>query len=83
MRVKSFTKSIMVNVVALCAGVFSVGCEFNLVNYLSRNACDFLNCDVMFFIEDVLPLSARPGAAAGGGAAAPTEDADEGGGHAH
>lgn len=83
MRVKSFTKFIMVSVVALCAGVFSVGCEFNLVNYLSRNACDFLNCDVMFFIEDVLPLSGRPDAAMGGGAAAPTEDADDGGGHAH
>lgn len=76
MRIKSFTKAVMVSVVAMSAIVFSFGCEFNLVNYLGRNACEFLNCDVMFFIEDVLPLSG--GAEAGG--SMPAMD-DGGGGH--
>lgn len=77
MRIKSFTKSVVVGVIAMSAVVFSFGCDFNLVNYLSRNACDFLNCDVLFFIEDVLPLSGGPEAAG----TMPTMDADEGGGH--
>ena len=60
MRIKSFTRAVMVSVIAMSAVVFSFGCDINLVNYLSRNACEFLNCDVMFFIEDVLPLSGGP-----------------------
>ncbi|MCH7841076.1 MAG: hypothetical protein IID38_12695 [Planctomycetes bacterium] len=53
--------------VAMCAPVLSfatfgfLGCgSFDPVNYFSRNACDFLNCEVLFFIDDVLPLSAAP-----------------------
>lgn len=83
MRNKSFTKSIAVSVIAFGASLFSFGCDFNLVNYLGRNACEFLNCDVMFFIEDVLPLSGRPETAATGGTTAPAVDDDDGGGHAH
>ncbi len=62
-------------VVAVCAFVLTTGCSFNLFNYAARNACDFLNCDVLFFVDDLLPLSGGPVAGA-----AVVED-DGGGGH--
>ncbi len=37
------------------------------LKYFSRNACDFVNCDVLFFIEDMFPLSERPQGGGGGG----------------
>ena len=70
----------------LCVVVFATACRFDPLNYMSRNACEFFNCDELFFIEDILPLSARPtgDAGAGGGMVMDMGEAeDEGGGHAH
>ena len=69
-----------------CAALLATGCSFDPLNYLSRNACEFLNCDDLFFVEDMLPLSARQtgNAGAGGGMVMDMDEAeDEGGGHAH
>ncbi len=51
------------------------GCSFNPLKYFSRNACDVLNCDVLFFIEDLFPLSAGP--TGGGDDAAAGENMEE------
>lgn len=70
----------------LCSVLFATGCSFDPLNYMSRNACEFFNCDELFFIEDLLPLSARPtgDAGSGGGVVMDMGEAeDEGGGHAH
>ena len=69
-----------------CGAFFATGCSLDPLNYLSRNACELLNCDELFFIEDLLPLSARPSGDAGSGGAMVmemSEAEDEGGGHAH
>ena len=71
---------------AFFATFFATSCSFNPLNYMSRNACELFNCDELFFIEDLLPLSARPtgDAGAGGGVVMDMGEAeDEGGGHAH
>ncbi len=59
-----------------CAVAFTMGCDFDPLKYASRNACEFVNCDVLFFVEDIFPLSAGPQA---GAAAAPVEE--DAGGH--
>ncbi len=64
----------------------ATGCSFSPGKYLSRNACEVLNCDELFFIEDVFPLSERPmgdGGAGGGMDMDMDEVEDDGGGHAH
>jgi hypothetical protein len=75
------TKSI-IGSVAVLAGVagtfaFTAGCSFDPLKYASRNACEFVNCESLFFVEDLFPLSAGPEA---GGEAPPAEEAG-GGGH--
>ena len=59
--------------------VLGIGCPFDPLKYLSRNACDVLNCGTLFFVEDVFPLSAGPI-----GAAITEPDAvEDDAGHAH
>lgn len=86
MRMKSVRRTTGVCIAACCAMFVATGCSLDPLNYMSRNACEFFNCDELFFIEDILPLSARPTGVVGlgGGIVAdPGEDADDGGGHAH
>ncbi len=86
MRMKPIMRTTGACAAVLCAVVFATGCSFDPLNYMSRNACEFFNCDELFFIEDLLPLSARPtgDAASGGGMVMDMGEAeDEGGGHAH
>ena len=86
MRMKPIMRTTGACLAVLCAVVFVTGCSFDPLNYMSRNACEFFNCDELFFIEDLLPLSARPtgDAGAGGGMVMDMGEAeDEGGGHAH
>lgn len=63
----------------LIAGL-ATGCSFSPGKYLSRNACELLNCDELFFIEDMLPLSTRPTGDAGAGGGMDMSGADDGGG---
>ena len=51
--------------------------------FLQRNACELLNCNVLFFIDDMFPLAAQPGGGGGGGGAAEPSEEEEGGGHLH
>ncbi len=70
----------------LLVPALGMGCSFDPLKYMSRNACEVFNCDELFFIEDLLPLSAQPtGEAASGGAMDMDMDEaeDDGGGHAH
>ncbi len=86
MQTRRNLKTVGACLVALYAALYSMACDFDPVSFLSRNACEFVNCDELFFIEDLLPLSARPdgGASSGSGMVMDmAEDEDEGGGHAH
>ncbi len=86
MRMNPIVRTNVICMATFCAVLFATGCSFDPLNYMSRNACEFFNCDELFFIEDILPLSARPGSNAGlgGGIIADTvADEDDGGGHAH
>lgn len=55
--------------------------------FLQKNACELLNCDFLFFIDDMFPLAAAPSGAGGGEAASAgameMEEEEEGGGHMH
>ncbi len=52
--------------------------------FLERNACELLNCDMLFFVDDLFPLAVPSG---GGGAPdgmdMDMDEEDEGGGHMH
>ncbi|MCH7813625.1 MAG: hypothetical protein IID40_06345 [Planctomycetes bacterium] len=63
----------------LAVPMVSAGCSFSPAKYFSRNACEFVNCDVLFFVDDVFPLSAGP--AGGNGEEAAEGDGMEEMGH--
>ncbi len=74
MRTRSIIKTTAVFVGLLGAFAFTTGCNFNPLKFAGRNACEILNCDVLFFVDDILPLAGGPVGEGGGGA-------EEGGGH--
>ena len=62
--------------------VLGAGCK--PVRFFERNACDILNCDTLFFLDDMFPLAGGPSGAAGPTGAAGTSDSEEeDGGHLH
>ncbi len=74
------TKSSIVGLLCLLLLVVIVantGCT--PAKYVSKNMCSLFNCDSLFFIEDLFPLSTRPSADGGGDA----EEDDGGGGGGH
>jgi hypothetical protein len=77
MRIRSVTAASAVFLSVGCAIIFAMGCSFDPLKFASRNACEFLNCDVLFFVDDLFPLSGGP--VEGGGGDVP----DEGGGGGH
>ncbi len=59
-----------------------MGCSFNPLKFFSRNACEVFNCDTLFFIDDLFPLSAAPMGDAGMGDGMDMDMGDDdGGGH--
>ncbi len=48
--------------------------------FLQKNACELLNCDYLFFIDDMFPLAAAADEVASGGA---MEMEEEEAGHMH
>ncbi len=81
-RSTRFVTSAVYALGCLLVSALGMGCSFDPLNYMSRNACEFFNCDELFFIEDLLPLSARPTGDTGtGGGMDMDMGEDEGGGH--
>ncbi len=82
MRIDTVARKAGVGLFAVWATTLVGGCDrFDPVEYMAQNICELLNCDVLFFVEDVLGVS---GGAEGTGAAASEADSgDDGGGHAH
>jgi len=78
MRNKSIMGTVVVCVSVFCIIVSATACSLDPLKFLSRNACEILNCDVLFFVDDVLPLSGGPVV---GVDAAPAEEEGGGGGH--
>lgn len=56
-----------------------LGCSFDPLKYFSQNTCEILNCDGLFFIEDLFPLSAEPMGESESGGEMDMEGDDDGG----
>lgn len=87
MAKRSLTQTRRLMKTALCTAlvvlpILGTACSFNPASYFAKNACDVLNCDDLFFIEDLFPLSKRP-TSGGGGESAAVEEVDDDGGHGH
>ena len=83
MKLGRTTLRVVLGLASVRLATLGIGCgSFEPMSYFSRNACDFLNCEVMFFIPELFPLSAPP-MDMSGGAAAVVEEAEEEGGHMH
>ncbi len=68
----------------LLVPALGMGCSFDPLKYFSRNACEVFNCNELFFVDDLFPLSAPPMGDAGMGGGMDMDEADDdGGGHAH
>ncbi len=61
-------------VVWLLLPALGAGCSFDPLKYFSRNACEVLNCEELFFVTDLFPLSAEPTGTAGAASEAAEED---------
>ncbi len=85
MKLGRATLRVVLGLASVRLATLGIGCgSFEPMSYLSRNACDFLNCEVMFFIPELFPLSAPPmNMDMSGGAAVVVEEAEEEGGHMH
>ncbi len=72
-------------ILMLLVGVSSmVACKPG--QFLERNACELLNCDMLFFIDDLFPLAVQSGGGGGSGSMdmdMDMDDDDDGGGHMH
>ncbi len=75
-------KTALLTLGCLLLPALGMGCSFDPLKYFSRNACEVFNCDELFFIDDLFPLSANPTSAAPAGGSDEEAD-DDGGGHAH
>jgi hypothetical protein len=61
---------------ALLVSVVTItGCKPG--GYLAKNMCNIFDCDTLFFIEDIFPLSARPAGATGSGSSGTGAAAEE------
>ena len=81
-------KCILTHLTKIAAGLMSLAILSSMVackpgQFLQRNACELLNCNMLFFIDDLFPLAAQPGGGTGGGGASEASEEEEGGGHLH
>ncbi len=63
---------------AILVAVVGMGCEPD--QFLAKNMCRIFNCETLFFLPALFPLSAGPTATETGGAAE-AEEEESGGGH--
>ncbi len=84
MRIQRGLISSAVVALALQLTILGIGCgSFEMTDYFRRNACDFVNCNVLFWVDDVFPLSARAPAAGMTMTGAPPAVEEEESGHMH
>ena len=83
-------KSILSHMTKTAAGLMLLAVLSSMVackpgQFLQRNACELLNCNVLFFIDDIFPLATQSSSGGGGGSggAAAEPEEEEGGGHLH
>ncbi len=83
-KIKQLLAGTALSLMVLFLTTTTAGCKPG--QFLQRNACELLNCDVLFFVDDIFPLAAQSGGGTGGGggggASEPSEE-EEGGGHLH
>ena len=76
--------TVLIGTLLLLYPLLAGGCKPS--QFLQKNACELVNCDYLFFIDDMFPLAARRGAGGGeataGGAMVMDEEEEEGG-HMH
>ena len=77
--------TVLIGTLLLLYPLLAGGCKPS--QFLQKNACELVNCDYLFFIDDMFPLAAAPsgmggGEAASGGAMDMGEEEEEGG-HMH
>ena len=87
------TKCVLTHMTKIAAILMSLAILSSMVackpgQFLQRNACELLNCDMLFFIDDLFPLAVQSGGGGGGGGGAADamemeEEEEEGGGHMH
>ena len=63
--------------ILVLTAILATGCR--PLKFFSRNACEILNCNTLFFIDDLFPLSAPPMEGVPGGAG----DQNDGGAPGH
>ena len=81
MTAKRLARLIAMSMPLLHATVYGLSCGWaNPLKFFSRHACDILNCDTFFFLEEIFPLSGRPSLDSG---VVETDAGEEGGGHLH
>lgn len=75
--------TVLIGTLLLLYPLLAGGCKPS--QFLQKNACELVNCDFLFFIDDMFPLAAQSGAggeAAAGGAMVMDEE-EEDAGHMH
>ena len=72
--------TVLIGTLLLLYPLLAGGCKPS--QFLQKNACELLNCDYLFFIDDLFPLAAAPSGNGGGGEAASGGEEEEAG-HMH
>ncbi len=73
--------TVLIGTLLLLYPLLAGGCKPS--QFLQKNACELVNCDYLFFIDDMFPLAAQSGAASGGAMVMEMEEEEEEGGHMH
>ena len=73
--------TVLIGTLLLLYPLLAGGCKPS--QFLQKNACELLNCDYLFFIDDLFPLAASSEAASGGAMVMEMEEEEEEAGHMH
>ena len=76
--------TVLIGTLFLLYPLLAGGCKPS--QFLQKNACEIVNCNYLFFIDEMFPLAAQSGAGGGEAAAAGAmvmDEEEEEGGHMH
>ena len=73
--------TVLIGTLLLLYPLLAGGCKPS--QFLQKNACELVNCDYRFFIDDMFPLAAQSGAASGGAMVMEMKEEEEEAGHMH